>query len=429
MKKLLFLAAMLCGALGFTGCSDDDDPIEVSLSGTSYTLLNEDGATVTVTATASAAMPADVQVPFTITGGTEGTDYNVSAQAFSFKSGETSASVVVSRANATAQINLVMNLGAASGIQLGTVNYATITVVGSNIYSFSDSNDKLAMDKSFAIELETAAGSAFSYTTEVEIPIEVVADGTTAVEGTHYQFANNKKVATFAAGSSKGYVSMTFLKLEEGKDQVTLKVSDDAKLYAGNNPTLRIKLVGPSDFSGTWAFEKITNEAWLLSDMGTPALSAIITGDAENDQFTLTGDNGSYTFTPNFAGKLKNYFTAAGKATLSGTRTERLQEEGGLKPPTIDLSVLKIENINLNISETDKTIGTYEVGVILTRNEDNEERLWMTIYQYRPTENTIYGDWYMTWADMVDMMDYSYSAGDPNSMETSPIRIYFKRVQ
>jgi hypothetical protein len=423
MKKFLFLAAMLCGVLGFTGCSDDDDPIEVSLSGTTYTLLNEDGATVTVTATASAAMPSDVQVPFTITGGTEGSDYNASAQAFNFKSGETSASVVVSRANATSQLKLVVNLGATSGIQLGTVNYATITVVGSNIYTFSDSNDKLAMDKSFAIELETADGEKFSYSSDVEIPIEVVAEGTTAVEGTHYQFANNKKVATFAAGSSKGYVSLSFLKLETGKDQVTLKVSDSAKLYAGNNPTLRVKLVGPSDFSGTWAYEKITNEAWLLSDMGAPALSAIITGDAENDQFTLTGDDGNYNFTPNFAGKLKNYFTAAGKATLSGTRTERLQEEGGLKPPTAELSVLKIENINLNMSATDKTIGTYEVGFKLVKNDDNEERLWMTIYQYAPTENTVVGSWGYTFAD------YSKDMGGVDGMETFPIRIYFKRVQ
>jgi hypothetical protein len=425
MKKLLFLAAMLCGALGFTGCSDDDDPIEVSLAGTSYTLLNEDGATVTVTATASAAMPADVQVPFTITGGTEGTEYNVSAQAFSFKSGETSASVVVSRANATDQRDLTISLGAASGIQIGAVSYATITVVGSNIYSFSDSNDKLAMDKSFAIELETAAGAKFSFASEVEIPIEVVADGTTAVEGTHYQFANNKKVATFAAGSSKGYVSMTFLKLEEGKDQVTLKVSDDAKLYAGNNPTLRIKIVGPSDFSGTWAYEKITNEEWLLGEYtcGFPALSTIITGDEENDQFTLTGDNGNYTFTPNFAGKLKNYFTAAGKATLSGTRTDHLQELGIWPTPTMDLSVLKIENINVNMSETDKTIGTYGVGFILTRNDDEEERLWMTIYQYAPTENTVVGSWGYTFAD------YSKDMGGVDGMETFPIRIYFKRVQ
>jgi hypothetical protein len=432
MKKILLMAALICGVLGFNSCSEDkEDPITVSISGTSYTLPNEDGASVTITATTSAPMRSNVTVPFTISGGTQGSDYKLSAEAFNFKTGESSASIEVSRANATAQLSLTLNLGtpSISDVLLGTVNYCTITVVGSNIYTFSDSNDKLAMDKSIAIELETASGSSFSYASAIEIPIEVVASGTTAEEGTHYKFVDDKKVAKFEAGSSKGYVSLTFLKLESGKDQVTLKVSDSANLYAGNNPTIRIKIVGPTDFSGTWAYEKITNEAWLLSNMGTPALSTIITGNENDDQFTLDGDNGNYKFVPNFKGKLKNYFTAEGKAVANGVRNERLQEEGGLKPPTKELTVLDIENINLNMSETDKTIGKYSVAVSIVRNDDGEERLWMTIYQYRPTENTVYGDWGMTWKDIVEMMDYDSYDGDPNSMETSPIRIYFKRVQ
>jgi hypothetical protein len=432
MKKLLFLAAVICACIGFTSCSSDkDDPITMSLANTSYTLPNEDGASITITVNASAPVPTAISVPFVVAGGTEGTDYTLSANAFTFKAGETSASVVMSRAGAAAQQNITLSLTATTGVQLGAVNYATITLVGSNIYTFSDSNDKLSLDKSYAIELETASGSSFSYTSEATLDVEVVADGTTAVEGTHYEFPNGKK-ATFAAGSSKGYVALRFLKLEDGKDKIVLKVADAAKLYPGNNPTLTIKIVGPTDFSGTWAFEKVTNASWLEDEnyMGFPPISTIVDGTPENDQFTLTGDNGSYTFTPNFAGKLKNYFTAAGKAVADGTRTERYQEAGGWPVPTFELNLLKIDNINLSMDLTTKNyFGSYDVGVTLTRNDDGEERLWMTIFQYRPVENTVQGPWYMTFKEIVeDYMDYDST--DPTmSMATAPIRIYFTRVQ
>ena len=140
----------------------------------------------------------------------------------------------------------------------------------------------------------------------------------------------------------------------------------------------------------------------------------------------MTRKDGVITFTPNFSGKLKNYFTAAGKATPNGTRDEYLQEESGFPPPTVVLYIYNIENVNEYISDSQQNIKTAEVGFYLTTDEESgEELLVMTIYDYHPMYTTTFDGDMMSWSDLYDMMAYS---GDTPVMKTAPIRIQFTRT-
>lgn len=424
MRKLFILFAMIALA-GLTSCSDKDENTAkfiVGFAQNAYVVDNYAGATTTVRIVSSSPAETNLSVPFTLTGeGAE--DLTVSANRFEFKAGESAAEITISRKSVSKSKNATMTLSNTDGVRLGLMDYIQVMLTGPNVYSFANSHDKLALYKSFEITMETATGSHFIFpdTTAFDIAVD---KSSTAEEGIDFEFVNGKK-AIFPAGKYIGNFDIKFLQKREEHDKIVLKMAKNESLISGNNPTLTINIVGPSDFSGTWMFARVVNGAWLSGNTGLSD-TLLVTGTPENDYFTFKGDINSYQFTPHFEGKLKNYFTAAGTATNIETRDERLQEEGGFPPKKVDLTVLKIENVNLNISPTDKTIGNYRVGFFMRNNDKtNQEELVMTIYEYKPTDTTI-GDWGMSWAEVYEFM--AYDPTDP-VMLFYPIRIAFTRKE
>lgn len=424
MRKLFILFAMMILA-GLTSCSDKDDSTAkfiVGFAQNAYVVDNSVGATTTVRIVSSSPAEADLSVPFTLTGeGAE--DLSVSANRFEFKAGDSSAEVTISRKSVSKTKSATMTLTGADGVRLGLMDYIQVVLTGPNVYSFAKSHDKLALYKNFEIAMETATGARFIFPDTAVFDM-AVDEASTAVEGIDFEFVNGKK-AIFPAGKNTGQVTLQFLQKRVGHDKIVLRMAKNESLISGNNPTLTVNIVGSSDFSGTWIFASVVNGGWLSSNTGLSD-TLLVTGTPENDYFTFKGDNNSYQFTPHFSGKLLNYFTAAGTATNIGTRPERLQEEGGFPPKKVDLTVLRMENINLNISPTDKTIGNYRVGFFMRNNDNtNQEELIMTIYEYKPTDTTI-GEWGMSWAEVYDMM--AYDPSDP-IMLYYPIRIAFTRKE
>lgn len=420
MRKLFIFFAMMLTLMGMVSCSDKEDDTPkfiVGFAQNAYTVNNSVGAVTTVRIVSSQPAETNVTVPFTLTG--EGTgELDVSANQFEFKAGESIAEITVTRKAVSKLKSATMTLANVDGVRLGLMDYTQVVLVGPNVYSFADNHDKLAMLKSFDIMLETATGSKFSFIDTTALDVDVDA-ASTAVEGTDFEFVNGKK-AIFPAGKNTGQVTVKFLQKREGHDKIVLTLAKSESMIAGNNPTLTISIMGDADLSGTWTFSSVANNTWWEQSWGIAA-TILVDGTPEGDEFTLKGDNKSYQFTPNFTGKLKNYFTAAGTAVNIGTRIERMQEEGGTK---VDLTVLKIDNVNLNISSVDKTIGSYRVGFFMRSNEEtHQEELVMTIYEYKPTDTTI-GDWGMTWKDIYDTM--AYDVTDP-IMLYAPIRIAFTR--
>lgn len=425
MRKLFILFAMMILA-GLTSCSDKEENTAkfiVGFAQNAYVVDNSVGATTTVRIVSSSPAEVDLSVPFILTG--EGAEeISVSANRFEFKAGDSSAEITISRKSVSKSKNATMTLANADGVRLGLMDYIQVVLTGPNVYSFTNNHDKLAIRKSFEITMETATGARFFFpdTTAYDIAVD---EASTAVEGIDFEFANGKK-AIFPAGKNTGQVTLQYLQKREGHDKIVLRMAKNESLISGNNPTLTINIAGASDFSGTWKFAGVVNGGWLYDYTGLSD-TLLVTGTPENDYFTFKGDNNSYQFTPHFSGKLLNYFTAAGTATNIGTRPERLQEEGGFPPKKVDLTVLRMENINLNISPTDKTIDSYRVGFFMRNNDNtNQEELIMTIYEYKPTDTTL-GDWGTSWADAYDNMA-SYSGDDP-VMLSFPIRIAFTRKE
>lgn len=424
MRKLFILFVMMILA-GLTSCSDKEDNTAkfiVGFSQNTCVVDNSVGATTTVRIVSSSPAEADLSVPFILRG--EGAEeISVSANRFEFKAGDSSAEVTISRKSVSKTKSATMTLANADGVRLGLMDYIQVVLNGPNVYSFASNHDKLAIRKSFEITMETATGARYFFpdTTAYDIAVD---EASTAVEGIDFEFVNGKKVI-FPAGKNMGQVTLKYLQKREGHDKIVLRMAKNESLISGNNPTLTINIAGASDFSGTWKFAGVVNGGWLYNSTGLSD-TLLITGTPENDYFTFKGNNKNYQFTPHFSGKLKNYFTAAGTATNIGTRPERLVEKGGFPPKKVDLTVLKMENVNLNISPTDKTIDSYRVGFFMRNNDNtNQEELIMTIYEYKPTDTTL-GDWGMSWADAYDNM--AYSADDP-VMLSFPIRIAFTRKE
>lgn len=428
MKKTIFLMTLLC--LVFASCKEDESTqtgMPVGTEKAYYTLQNEVGATVRLGMKTIKPAETDLEIPVKFTGAEEGVDFTASANAFHVKKGDSQAFITLTRKKVSASKTLMATLQPTNGVKVGMLKYSEVYFVGANIYSFDDTKAQLALSNAFAVSIRTDKGDRFSFNTETKLDVELDKELSTAVEGTHFKFANDEKKIVFKPGDNTGTIALDFLKLEKGKDKIVLRLPATDNLSVGKNSMMTIQIVGPANFNGTWAFKTVSNAKWLKDNMGANA-EVLVDGTPENDLITFKGDNDAYIFTPQLKGKLKNYFTAPGKATYMGTRVEMMQEYGGWPMPKAQLSVLRIDNVNLSMDEKDQNIKQARVGFRLVKSKDTgEEMLEMTIYDYKPVENTIKMDWGSTWKETYEMMEYSAVEGEP-VMLSCPLRVLFTKV-
>lgn len=428
--SLLKLACLAIAMVCFSACSDDDNNgtglPRVSFAQFEYTLSNKADQQATLTIKTSKPFAAAKTIPFTLYGAEEGTDFTLSADAFTFQPGDSTASITVTRKTIDDEKTLTVTLDKTDGVTLGAVNYAPVYFLGANVYSFNRSYYTMSMVTDVEMTIYDLNGrtTSLSNTDTTRVKVEA-AEGSTAEEGIDFEFADGPYVR-FAPEKTQGTIKLNFKQLRQGHDRIVLKASDGQSLIGGNNGFTTIKINGPSDITGTWRFSSVANADWWTSSWGAD-VSVLVDGTPDGDSFTLTPDGDNYLFTPSFAGKLKNYFTAAGKAVKEGSQTKYLYEQAtGMRPPTAEMTVLRIDNINLNFSPTDRKIGSYRVSFHMAVNSDTgNEELLMTIDEYEPTSKEM-GSGYMDWATLYSYM--VYSADDP-VMLSAPIRIAFTRAE
>ena len=84
----------------------------------------------------------------------------------------------------------------------------------------------------------------------------------------------------------------------------------------------------------------------------------------------------------------------------------------------------EFDEVNKAMSATDNKAAKGRVGFFFTTDDDtNKEYLIMTIYDYEPTDATVFG--YYSWKDVYDSM--AYSTPTETVMEAAPIRVAFTR--
>ncbi len=424
MKRMIYRLWMaVCVMLAAFSCSDDDKRSsglpQINLEFSRYSLAKGD---ITVRLLADAPVASEVQIPFSFYGeAVEGTDYTVSAHAFVFKAGSEEAGITITRMDdhiGEKSSELTLNLDrntVPAGFQMGLLNYTTIELMGNNavIMSFSKPSDVLTLSSAYAITLEKLDGSGYSVSAETEFALEVD-PSSTAVGGVHYEFAG-KQAVVVPEGKNTGTVELKFLKKEEGKDKLVLRLAEKDGYAYGSNAAIDITVQGPESYNGTWAFSKIANAEWWATSWF--ADTSTFPKGTPDDQITFAGDSyEAYTFTPSLKGDLKNYFISECAVTFQGEREEVFQEESTIAPVKGNIAVLEFERVNVSFSAVNRNVRPAVAGFRIITVE-GKETLECTVYDYEPTDF------------LADIYEFFSSYTEPPVMIEAPLRLHFTRVK
>lgn len=421
MKKVLFYLFAMCSIIA-TSCSSDDDGNPVEIAELNFKQARYSLAKGEVELKLISDQPATttVSIPVTFSGtAVEGTDFTAD-EAITLKAGETEAILKVKRIEENIgeeEKELVVNLGTApTGFKLGVGNYTAVELLGNTgvIMSFDNPTDILSLSGIYYVSLQKMAGGNYKVPTAMNLNVEVD-PSSTAVEGTHFEFSEGK-YAIFAANKYQGSVAIKFLKKEAGKDKLVLRLSQKDGFAYGNNATITISINGANQLAGTWAFDKFANKEWLKSSY-PPEYGAGYYDEAtfpkasSNDKITFSGNSyKEYTFTPNLAGDLKNYFNKECKATFEKEENKVFQELGY---PKVEkrVAIYQFASVNVNFSASHHKERPAKVSFRVT-TIDNQKVLECTLDDYEPT-----GFFTGIYEFEQNMADYA------------PLRIYFKPVK
>lgn len=358
----------------------------------------------------------DMSVSYSFAGeAQEDVDFKVSAPEFVFKKGETVAKITLDRIKENIEAyskELIINLRAVpKEYALGLMNYSVVTLFGTNgnIMTFSSDNDILTLESHYAINLETMKGFRYKVVEDTKFYVEVD-PSSTAIEGEHFEFTNGK-YALIKARKHTGDVTIKFLKKEEGKDKIVLKLQpkDGFAIGAFASTTLQIK--GASDLSGKWYFDKFVNYENISSQYGWATdVSKIPHPDIE-DMIEFVGDSyKEYKVTTDFKSDYKNYF---GNQTTDVKFIEEVDtsypEEMIKGPVSHRVSEYLFPNINVNFSATHKKMRDAKVR-FRTIQIDGEDVLECSIVDFEPTDF------------LTEVYEY-------DCLEFTPLRLYFRHTK
>lgn len=414
------MLAVVATVTVLTACSDDDTQQggpQIYFGQYYYTLGK---ANVVLTLNADKAPDADVTIPVRFGGDAqEGVDYEAPEKAFLLKAGETQATMTLNRIDENIPDdakNLYVNLQSApAGFTLGLANFATVNLLGNNgvIVNFKSSEGAVKFTEDFTVELTDMKGKQYRPAAETTFDI-VVDESSTAVEGENFEFIGGPHVVV-KKGQSKGTFSIKFLKKEEGKDKLVLRFADKLGYATGSTPEMALAVSGPDVFTGTWAFDQVSNATTLENGWGSMIDFSKMPKGTSADRLTFEGnDYKEYTFKPDMTGDFKNYFgNKERKVTFKEAANKAFEEYQGFQ----QVSILEIPDVNLKFSATRSDYSRPAlVGFRLIKNSDGEDILECVIDDFQP-EGDDYG------------ADFYLGFGEPGNMADCPLHLHFKRVK
>ena len=197
MKKdfLSFIAA----AMTLVACNPEVAGPSASFVNAFPVMENEVGVFKLVVNNYTATEPLTIPVIF---GGTaeKGTDYEVSAEAFVWGGDAAVTEITLSPKVFAADKNVVLTLDLPAGFTAGKYPTATFTFVDKMGYvSFESATAKVVGPKDITVNVLDGNGTSLILENGAEIAVEVDTQASTAVEGTHFKFLDNKKAAVVPA--------------------------------------------------------------------------------------------------------------------------------------------------------------------------------------------------------------------------------------
>lgn len=419
MKTTAYHLFALIGLLALcTACSSDKVAThlpQLFLERASYSLAK---GSVEIKVKADQAPSADITVPVHF-GGTaiEGTDFTAPEKSVVIKAGETEGSLRLDRIPENIgdeNKTLYVNLGTApQGFELGLINYTSVTLLSNKglIMTFENSSQIMSENCFCTVSLMDLNGKPYRLPAAEAFALEVD-PASTAVEGVHFQFADGA-TAKIGRRKSAGTVALKFLKKEEGKDKIVLRLAARDGYAYGTNGTTEIKIQGPYVLTGTWAFDRIANLSYLENGWGAD-VSEAPKGTSDDRLIFAGASHLEYQFTPELQGDLKNYFTAPCKVTYQGEALKDLHESNA--QVSFHAAILRFDAVNVHFDANKSQIRPAVAGFRILQI-DGKEVLECTIDDYEPTAffTALYDD-LKTW-------------GEEPVMKSLPLRIYFTRVK
>lgn len=420
------LVAMIATLATLGSCKKEDLTPTIEFQDKISTVYSQSSVDVTVNLDKAAPIALSVPVEFT-SDAVKGTDYTVSAEAFTFAQGATSSTITITDNGMKGNTAITLKLKAGKGFNIGT-NYTAVVSKDAEealIYSFNSTKADLIESAKISISIiGEKSGSKFKAAEDLVIPFIFEGEGADAiaVEGGESSFVVKK-------GSSDATVT---LKIDEAKvgeltnnPRVSLKVdnSGNSRLTPGDNSIIKITVHAsmqvPAKLVGTWTFSRVYDidelEMWFEEMEDDPDLLP-----THNEGFTLTfaedEETGAVTLTPGGTGDFLNYFREATvtmtapinystEGELLGKYTVKelnmfMAEDPGLEDGVIFTYYL-LSSANRAFSADDETLG--ESVIAFRLNEDGGLEMQLRDYDCPP-----FGE--MWWDDDFDADMFSFAS-------------------
>lgn len=330
MKKIMSILA--CVAAVLSACQKEEMP-SLSFESATYVMGADDA--VTVKAVVSAAPAADLAVAFTTSGtAVLGTDYELSAESFVIKAGETAGEVVVTpKNNLGADLNITLTLTLPTGYQAGNFTATNISLGSKEkvAYSFAKQESKLINEVDVTLNLiGLASGANFTAGGNYELPF-VIDAASTAVAGTDFEVKGGATAFVFEKGAKSATITLAVKNEVVGSKDVIIKLDEAAiataygdRFSAGVLASTKVVITKGiifSDLEGKWAYAG----APILQSDGTDGIDIftlqMFIADAGEGDFNESGKLDIYGYPTGTAADIIEFKYIDGKPSLSPSGT------------------------------------------------------------------------------------------------------------
>ena len=316
MKRIL--SVLLTLPLLLSACSKDDSgPSTPTISFERQAQSLPDGSTsIRLQVTGLNASSEEYIVNLKRSGTAAETDYELSSDHFVIGGSNPVTTIQITSKNYGSESkNLVLTLVPPQGISLGANPSMTITLGAQQVvYSFVSATMELKQIVSPEVKLSYQDGTPYSVSDELRIPAVVDTENSTAVLGEHFTFVDEPEFV-YSKGKTTAPVQLKFLKKEEGKDKIVLKVDPSATKYVAGYPSeCTITIIGPDydRIGGTWyVYQQYTDKQYFIDlykvdwGFGDEEFTEIPEA-TEADTFTF--DTEKNVLTTSLQSTLKNFF-------------------------------------------------------------------------------------------------------------------------
>lgn len=391
MRKIfsLLLSAMMVG--GLVSCSDDDNNApSVSFKRPVYILQSAASVDVEIGLTTPAS--TDMTIPFIVSGSAvKDEDYKLSAEQFEIKAGESSAAVTVSPlGNTESGREIKLQLTDVKGYRFGFYNVAVIPVQPRSILtaSFDKEDYELATETEVSLSLKNGSSKYTKPSSTVNVPFDFDVSSTAEL-GTHFEIVGGEQVLAMTSKDTAAKVKLRFLKKEEGKDRIVLRIHENKMFEAGANNRATVRIISTNDvadMAGTWVCEGLSNKEQLVAEASYQDFA----GDADNvpedcpatDELKLTlNGNGTLGLDiSGISGDLGKYLrtTTLTKVSEAFETLYELDDE-----PQALVATMKADKLNVTFSAVSVSERAANVGV---RMLDRGQTLELRVYDYEPVD-------------------------------------------